>query len=692
LLDLQQGILVQVLSTRRALLVTTPTVAKLYGGTLQARLRDAGLHIPLLILECNESTKIWTQVERVCREAHHHGLDRKAVLIGFGGGVCTDIVTVAASWIRRGIRHLRIPTTLIGQVDAGIGIKGAVNFLNKKNYLGCFYPPELVLIDPTFLQTVPTSHLRSGLAEILKMALIRDQELFRLVEQYAHPLLDSGFARPQQAAREILQRSIVRMLEELEPNIYEDQTSKRLVDFGHTFSPLLEAASGFRLSHGEAVAIDMALTYVIATQVGGLDEASRDRAVAALVTAGLPIYSPLLTEQLCVTAIEEALRHRAGALNLVIPTTIGQATFLERPAELPTSVIASAIRWLEQRTLSTARCNALPTACLVFDIGGTNLRAALYHADSASLSGILSQVTPSHWTMPGASTNDIYHHLVNDMGALGAAVLKHEQPAVVGVAFPGPIDGHGRILAAPTVWGLTAAEPLDLLNDLQRFWPAAQFVLLNDMTAAGYRYLQRGDEDLCVITVSSGIGNKIFLKGKPALGPVGRGGEVGHVRVDFSPDAPLCDCGARGHLGAIASGRGALLLARRLAVQHSETFLLSALGQRFGSQVDTLENTDIVQAFHAGDGWAQDLIRTVAYPLGHMLASIHLGTGIERFVIIGGFALALGEPYRLELVRAARDSGWDVGQDWNAMIEFGFPDDHASLLGAGRFATEFRSV
>ncbi|MGH8069850.1 MAG: iron-containing alcohol dehydrogenase [Candidatus Entotheonellia bacterium] len=155
LLDRHLGLLCSLIGQRRAILITTPTVAKLYGQVLREQLRAAGVDIPELVRECTESTKTLPQVQRVCEEAYKRGLDRTAVLIGFGGGVCTDIVTVAASWIRRGINHVRIPTTLIGQIDASIGIKGAVHFEGKKNYLGCFYPPKSAVIDPIFLRTLP---------------------------------------------------------------------------------------------------------------------------------------------------------------------------------------------------------------------------------------------------------------------------------------------------------------------------------------------------------------------------------------------------------------------------------------------------------------------------------------------------------------------------------------------------------
>lgn len=158
--------------------------------------------------------------------------------------------------------------------------------------------------------------------------------------------MNSGFAEPRQQSRQILWRSIEGMLHELESNIYEDQTYKRLVDFGHIFSPLLEAASGYEIAHGEAVAMDMALTCAVASQLGLLNEADRDRIIATFTTLRLPLFSPLLTEQLCLDAFAESMRHRGGAINFVVPAEIGRGSFVERMEELSPAVLRAAICWL----------------------------------------------------------------------------------------------------------------------------------------------------------------------------------------------------------------------------------------------------------------------------------------------------------------------------------------------------------
>jgi predicted NBD/HSP70 family sugar kinase len=333
------------------------------------------------------------------------------------------------------------------------------------------------------------------------------------------------------------------------------------------------------------------------------------------------------------------------------------------------------------------------TDCLVFDVGGTTLRAALYEAGSTSVDRIVTASTPNVVRMAAATMEEIRDRLLDEMWRLGKEILWGQMPEIVSVAFPGPIDGRGRVLAAPTIWGASPGQPLDLISHLASSWPEARIFVMNDVSAAGYRYLRDPSEDFCIVTVSSGIGHKVFIRGQPMVGPGGRGGEMGHVQVDFSPDTPLCDCGGRGHLGAVASGRGTLAMARRFAQRCPEAFLHSRLGRRFTGQLDVMENPDLVDAFHAGDAWTLELIRQAVRPLGQMLAAIHLGIGIERFVLIGGFALALGEPYRREVARAAASCAWDMGQDWQTMLELGVPDDYSGLIGAGRFALEWhRSV
>jgi glucokinase len=266
-----------------------------------------------------------------------------------------------------------------------------------------------------------------------------------------------------------------------------------------------------------------------------------------------------------------------------------------------------------------------------------------------------------------------------------AADLDPREHSVVSVGFAGPLDSRGNVLQAPTIWG-TGAQPEPLSRELRRMWPAARIVVANDVSAAGYGFLRSPDEDFCVITVSSGIGHKIFIDGRPVVGPGGYGGEIGHVRIDFSDDAPVCDCGGRGHLSAFASGRATAYQATRLKDADPELFSKSSLCHDLGGDVRKLDNARVAEAFHEGDPWTEQLVRRMATPLGRALAGIHLTVGVERFVLMGGFASALGDPYLDFIADAARISDWQRKDCWRRMLELGSSGAEPGLLGAGRMA------
>jgi 3-dehydroquinate synthase len=330
---------------RDYIIVTTPTVYELYGHVISALLPAKAV---FLVLDCDESSKDLAQVERVCRYAYDLRLSRTGLLVGLGGGVCTDITTVAAAWLRRGIRHVRVPTTLIGQVDAGIGYKGAINFDGHKSYLGCFHAPSKVLIAPEFLHSLQPEHLCEGFAEIIKIAIVRDAQLLDLVEWHGEELIRTAFSSPRApGCNDIIWLAALRMLEELEKNPYEDQTYERVVDFGHTFSPLLESVSGYQLSHGQAVAVDIALTMMISSRLGLIKPAFRDRILALLWSLNLPIYSRLLTPELCQKSLHHAALHRGGQPNLVLPTGLGTQRFLHSATAIDKDDFARALDALE---------------------------------------------------------------------------------------------------------------------------------------------------------------------------------------------------------------------------------------------------------------------------------------------------------------------------------------------------------
>jgi 3-dehydroquinate synthetase len=192
-------------------------------------------------------------------------LRRREPFLAVGGGVVLDIAGMAACLYRRGVPFVRVPTTLLAIVDASVGVKNGVDYCcsvtdeTYKNRVGSFYAPSACLLDTSFIETQDARNVSNGFGEIIKLALVRSPDLFELLETHGSSLVESKFAPsssvPDGVAQRIIDLSIQIMLEELGPNLWE-QTLERCVDYGHTFSKLLEMVPGVDIMHGEAVNID----------------------------------------------------------------------------------------------------------------------------------------------------------------------------------------------------------------------------------------------------------------------------------------------------------------------------------------------------------------------------------------------------------------------------------------------------
>jgi glucokinase len=323
---------------------------------------------------------------------------------------------------------------------------------------------------------------------------------------------------------------------------------------------------------------------------------------------------------------------------------------------------------------------------LVFNIGGTSLRSAMYIPKDKSLSVVKRYDTPSYIKFPNYSAELLIETLICDILAVKQEIFGDDEPSFVSVAFAAPIDKDGRAILVPTILGDSYQNPIPLKNLLEKIFSSSSVYTLNDVTAAGYRYIEES-EDLCILTIGSGIGSKVFISGKPLLGENYQGGELGHLRVDYSENAIQCDCGGLGHLASVASGRGVLQTILRLSRIQPDSLPNIYHDNLSTTTGFSINNSLIVKAFLDGDQWTCNIIKNSVNYLGQTIASIHLTTGIEKIIVAGGFALALGETYRKQLVEAASASCWDQQQDWNSMIQLGEPDDCDSLIGAGKYAT-----
>ncbi len=325
--DLMNPNLANLIGDRRTLAVVDKRIMARYGIALSSYLEKRSNLATCITLAGGERGKRWRSIERICSAALGCHLERSAVMVAIGGGTVMDLVGVAASLYRRGIDYVRIPTTLIGIVDVAVGIKTAFNFREKKNALGAFHAPVGAIADRCFLQTLPGRHLAGGIAEILKMGIICDERLFSLIETYGRRLMQTKFGEPRGVAKEVVLRAQAAMMDELEPNLFEDD-KRRLVDFGHTISPLLEAESSYQIHHGEAVALDMLFSSALSVTLGLCDYPLYVRMRSLYERVGLPVSSRKIDAGLVRRAFEDTKSHR-GQLNLVVPTRVGGTAFLQ---------------------------------------------------------------------------------------------------------------------------------------------------------------------------------------------------------------------------------------------------------------------------------------------------------------------------------------------------------------------------
>ncbi|MFY1616272.1 iron-containing alcohol dehydrogenase [Micromonospora sp. WMMD736] len=220
----------------RRLVVVDRQVYRLHAHALQNYFAVRQVEYAVCVVDAHEANKSLDTALQVVRAMDAFGIARRREpVIAIGGGVLTDIVGLAAGLYRRSTPYVKVPTTLIGMVDAGIGVKTGVNFDQHKNRLGSYHPATVTLVDPSFLSTLSEKHLRNGLAEILKIGLIKDEMLFDLLARHGRQLIrdrwgTSGESRSGAVASEVMRRAIHGMLEELQPNLWE-QDLKRLVDY-----------------------------------------------------------------------------------------------------------------------------------------------------------------------------------------------------------------------------------------------------------------------------------------------------------------------------------------------------------------------------------------------------------------------------------------------------------------------------
>lgn len=311
-------------SVLRCFIVIDEEVAKLYLSKIRHFFINNMIAHKIFIFKSGEHNKNIFSCKRLIFALEEFGLFRRSEpIIAIGGGVLTDMAGFVASIYRRGVPCIKIPTTLMGYVDACIGIKTGINIKDKKNRIGTFAAPTTCILDRSFLGTLDRRHITNGACEIFKLAVIKNKELFDLLEKEGAEGMNNKF---QDRGEKILEYAITSMLEELEPNLFEENLL-RVADFGHTFSLCIELDSNSKILHGEAVSMDIALCTVIAYQRKLLTNKEFNKIISLMKKLQLPICPPVASDIL-FKSLEERVEHRDGYQRVPLPHGIGDSIFV----------------------------------------------------------------------------------------------------------------------------------------------------------------------------------------------------------------------------------------------------------------------------------------------------------------------------------------------------------------------------
>jgi 3-dehydroquinate synthase len=305
-----------------ALIVTNSTVAPLYLAAVEQSLTQAQVRYDSIILDDGEQFKTMASGERIIDLLLRNRHDRRTSIIALGGGVIGDIAGFAASIYQRGVNFIQVPTTLLSQVDSSVGGKTGVNHPLGKNMIGAFYQPQCVIADIDSFNTLPARELSAGLAEVIKYGLIYDANFFAWLEANIDSLsrLD-----PENLAQAVLVscETKARVVEQDE----RESGIRAILNLGHTFGHAIETVRGYgNWLHGEAVATGMAMAIDLSIREGWIDENVRERSIALLERAALPIAPPaeISADQfLEVMAIDK--KTIDGKITLVLLRELGEA-------------------------------------------------------------------------------------------------------------------------------------------------------------------------------------------------------------------------------------------------------------------------------------------------------------------------------------------------------------------------------
>jgi len=315
------------IGTVKCAVVTDENVARCHVAALESALGKAGLHAGSIILKPGEATKCFAELEALCERLLELELERGDLVVAFGGGVIGDLAGFAAAILRRGVRFVQIPTSLLAQVDSSVGGKTGIDTPQGKNLIGAFHQPSLVIADTDVLGTLPEREMRAGYAEVAKYGLLGDAKFFAWLEENWKQVFAFEPAELTQAIE-----TSVKAKAGIVGRDETEQGERALLNLGHTFGHALEAWCGYsdRLLHGEAIAIGMCLAFRFSEALGHCGRSEGDRVAAHFSDVGLPtrigdIPGPKPDVEGLLRLMGQDKKVRQGKLTFILARGIGKA-------------------------------------------------------------------------------------------------------------------------------------------------------------------------------------------------------------------------------------------------------------------------------------------------------------------------------------------------------------------------------
>ncbi|KAG8532292.1 uncharacterized protein KY384_003933 [Bacidia gigantensis] len=318
----------------RALAVMDANVYRVYGSTIERYFEHYGLTLKVHQTKIGEKAKTIPTFLSIVDSMTEFGIIRKEPVLVVGGGLVTDVAGFACAAYRRNTNFIRVPTTVIGLIDASVSIKVAVNYGNYKNRLGAYHAPMHTFLDFTFLRTLPTAQIRNGFAELIKISTCSHLDTFNLLDRYCEQLIDTGFGRKNGASKEVIEAAdkinregIFEMLKLETPNLHEIGLD-RVIAYGHTWSPMHELVPSTPLRHGHAISIDMAYSATLANSRNLLSDKDHRRILSLFSRAGLSMDHPQFDSEILEKGTAAILKTRDGILRAAVPSPLGSCKFI----------------------------------------------------------------------------------------------------------------------------------------------------------------------------------------------------------------------------------------------------------------------------------------------------------------------------------------------------------------------------